>query len=832
MTRGNLEGFKATDPVDFGVFLDTQVYPALFDRLDHAFPEFGWTRRGSRWEATSWPAGFPVAAEHETPGRLTVYPDRKHWVKVHGHAGLRWLDYVNHGTKPTGADFVEAVRTLANLAGVPMPEREETDEQRRQREQREARRTVLEAVVAYCHEVLLSARGEQARAYLHEARGYTDEDLVALELGLYLDAAEVRRHLQAAGHDTEADEVAPLLWTKWEGYITYPWADETGNPLTIYGRWHTKTAPAGKPKTYALAGEGTKRSPLYFDRARAAGCKDLVLVEGVNDAALLQVRGDARVIASVAAQLSGLQVETLKRYRVHAVFVCGDPDGGGDRGTLANIKALEAAGITSYVVPRLPDEMDPDEFVIRHGIDAWKAWVDRATRGTVFRGLSFLEGITPTSPDHDKRKAVDAVGTYVETELRGAWSKVDAEEIVTATAERTGWTPEALEEVFHAAEERGRHEAVEKDLAALLREAEAKRKEGMDALDVAGDLALGLTHLRGRSVVAVPSFSVDRLLQETKKTPVGRKSGWAAVDEMDVTFNAGELAILGARTGHGKTTVLVGLLLNWLEENLDELLVFYSAEEPEVRIFHRLVAALSAKAASNGWSAAEVRDYLRDPGSRGPEYPWPSADEDLRAVVNMIRSVEDRLLVVHKPAWNVAELAAHAAGLAHERKVGGIVVDYLQRIPAPPGRYDRRDVEVSAIGRGLKSLAEDVAAPVVAAAQINRDSVPSGYRDKLAKCKSYEEALDVIKAARPDLNHLREGGSEQEADLVLGLLNYAADYRTEAENARSIPDATKYEVGTLKNRYGAVGRWAELAFEGRSGLLTSVDLSAMTGRPF
>jgi len=832
MTKGNLEGFKASDPVDFGVFLETQVYPALFDRLDSAFPEFGWTRRGSHWEATTWPAGFPVAAEHKTPSRLVVYPDRMHWVKVHGHAGLRWLDYVNHGTKPTGPDFVEAVRNLAGLAGVPMPEREETDEQRRRREQREARRTVMEAVTAYCHEVLLSARGEEARTYLHDARGYTDEDLVALELGLYPDAAEVRRHLQAAGYDTTAAKDAALIWTKLEGYITYPWADETGNPLTIYGRWHTKTPPDGRPKTIALPGEGTKRSPLYFDRARAAGCKDLVLVEGVNDAALLQVRGDARVIASVAAQLNREQVETLQRYRVHAVFVCGDPDGGGDRGTQANIKALEAAGITSYVVPRLPDELDPDEFVLWHGIDAWKAWVERASRGTVFRGLSFLEGITPTSPDHAKRKAVDAVGTYVERELRGEWSKVDAEEIGAATAERTGWTPEALEEVFHAAEERGRHEAVEKDLAALLREAEEKRKQGLDALDVAGDLAAGLTHLRGRSVVAVPSFSVDRLLEETKKTPVGRKSGWPAVDEMDVNFNSGELAILGARTGHGKTTILVGLLSNWLEEDRDELLVFYSAEEPEVRIFHRLVAVLSAKAASNGWSAAEVRDYLRDTGSRGPDYRWPGADEDLHRVVDVIRCFEDRLLVVHKPAWNVAELAAHATGLAHERKVGGIVVDYLQRIPAPPGRYDRRDVEVSAIGRRLKSLAEAVAAPVVVAAQINRDSVPSGYRDKLGKCKSYEEAVEVIKTARPDLNHLREGGSEQEADLVLGLLNYAADYRTEAENSGRIPDATKYEVGTLKNRYGAVGRWAELGFEGRSGLLTSVDLSAVNGRPW
>lgn len=808
-----------TNTTDLSTFLDTEVYPALFDRLDSAFPEFGWTRRGGRWEATTWPAGFPVPVEHKNPGRLVVYPDRKHWVKVHGHSGLRWLDYVNHGTKPTGPDFVEAVRNLANLAMVAFPEREETEEERQRREQQEARRTALEAVTAFCQQILWSQRGEQARAYLRQARGYTDEEIRELELGLYLDAGQVRRHLEDAGHDLKAAQDAALIWPKLEGYITYPWADEMGHPLTIYGRWHEKTPPEGRPKTIALPGEGTKRSPLYFDRARAAGHKDLVLVEGVNDAALLQVRGDTRVVAAVAAQLSGLQLETLKRYRVHSVFVCGDPDGGGDQGTLANIKALESAGITSYVVPRLPDGLDPDEFVIRDGIDTWKAWVDRADRGTVFRGLSFLEGITPTSPDHAKRQAVANVANYLERDLRGEWSKVDADEIITATAERTGWTPEALEEVFHAAEERGRHEAVERDLAALLLEAEAKRKQGTDALKVAGDLAEGLNRLRVRTVDAPPTFSVDRLLEETWKTPVGRKAGWPAVDDMDVSFNGGELAILGARTGHCKTTVIVGLLLHWLDEGRHELLVFYSAEEPEVRIFHRLVAALSAKQQDIGWSATEVRDYLRDPLSRGREYGWPGTDEDVHAVVDLVRRYEDRLLVVHRPAWNVDELAAHAMDLAQRRKLGAVVVDYLQRIPPPPGRYDRRDLEVSTIGRRLKALAEVVAAPVVAAAQINRESVPNGYRDKLAKCKSYQDAIDVIKSARPDLNHLREGGSEQEADLVLGLLNYAADYKTEVENASTLPDITKFEVGTLKNRYGAVGRWADLGLVARSGLL-------------
>jgi hypothetical protein len=152
------------------------------------------------------------------------------------------------------------------------------------------------------------------------------------------------------------------------------------------------------------------------------------------------------------------------------------------------------------------------------------------------------------------------VANYLEQDLRGEWSKVDAEAIIQATAERTGYTDEALEEVFHAAEERGRHEAVEKELDGLLRDAAGGRQANRPALDVAQDLVAGLARLRGRTLKAPPVFSGDRLLEETRKTPPGRTSGWPSVDAMDVSFNAGELAILGARTGHGKTTVLV---LDW-----------------------------------------------------------------------------------------------------------------------------------------------------------------------------------------------------------------------------------------------------------------------------
>jgi DNA primase len=470
---------------DLGSFLDEEVYPALFERLDAAFPEFHWVQKGGHWVATSWPPDFPYPVGDRHPDRLMVYPDRPWWIKVHGHSGVRFLDYVNGGRKPEGPEFIEAVRTLATLAGVALPEREVSEEEREQARKREVRRSLLEAASAYGQEVLWSPRGKEAWRYLQEERGFTEAEVGELGFGFYDSTTAMAAYLHRRGHDLEAARNAGLLWQALEGYVLIPWADATGHPLTLYTRWPAKLAPAGKSKTLALPGEGTKASPLYFDRARGAGHKEVVLVEGVFDAALLQVRGDTRVVAAVAAQLSGYQVETLVRYRTRTVFICGDPDGGGDRGTVANIDALNRVGIATYAVSRLPAGLDPDEFVLRYGIERWQQHVAQAVPGTVFRGLQLLGDVSPASPPHERREAVVRCVEY-EATLRGDQVALDREDLFRLTVERTGYSYEALTELAQGQAARRRWEETENLLDQLLQHL---REGGSEQV---ADLALAL----------------------------------------------------------------------------------------------------------------------------------------------------------------------------------------------------------------------------------------------------------------------------------------------------------------------------------------------------
>lgn len=317
-----------------------------------------------------------------------------------------------------------------------------------------------------------------------------------------------------------------------------------------------------------------------------------------------------------------------------------------------------------------------------------------------------------------------------------------------------------------------------------------------------------------------PVFSVDALLGELRRTSTGIPTGWNAVDTLGVRFRPKELALLAARTGHGKTSALVNIAMRMLERlnaaGRGEPLLYYSHEEPPEHILCRLIALLAIRPIEP-WTVTEIREHFSGAASANPNRNAGDYAQ-LDAALDRLRTLESGILVVHKPAWTAAQIGNHARSIGAARGVGAVFIDYLQRIPAPV--LHARDQEIALTGRMLKSLAIDIAAPVIAGAQVDRGVIPDGYQDRVRKAASgsINDALEVMKAARPDLNYLREGGSEQEADLILGLMNYAADLRVEANTVQATTD--HYEVGVLKNRYGPTGKWAPLSYSGSSGLMT------------
>ena len=807
-------------------FLDQEVIPRLTP--DDVYTGVQWTNTRGRY----WRGPCPMHGGQDS--NFSVDTATLRWT-CFSHCGSgSVVAYVNGGETPYGQAFVEAAKKLAALAGVTFPAMERTEDELREDGEENQKAELLEKFLDLANATLTADGGAEARRYL-EGRGLLADP--GRGIGLYPTRAEVRDFLAAKEFSAEEiDASGVILDGRWEGRLIIPWRDRWGH----LGTFAARDLSGGSEAKYIYLKGTSKASLVAFGldvALRGKQSDPLVLVEGLLDVINLQDRGFTNVaaIGGPGGEFAPDRWERLAAFGVSRVVLALDNDLRADgtwpglEGTYRALKNVSEAirkGGNVLAVDVLPPSClgqykDPDALVAKEGVDAFRALMEKRVPAALFEARHILGNVTPESPAHERQDKAAELAAFAGS-LRGSRSSLYVEDLLRLASERTGYTPAAIEDVAQRHEERRLQENRERLLGESLRQAVADMSNGKDLRDVARNLKTTLSAVEAKVHDTPLPFTVDRLEVESKETPSGKSSGWKALDVQEIFFNPGELAIVGARTGHGKTSALVGLLMNWLQATRgEELIVLYSAEEPEVRIYHRLLALLTG-CNNDGWTVSEVRDYLRGGfSSRGDGYQWrePARLDEAR---DILRGLEAGLLIVHRPAWTVEEIDAHARRLANGRKVGAVLVDYLQRIPAPAGgRYDRRDIEVSTVARYLKALAVDLSIPVVAGCQINRESVPLGYREKLSKAESYEAARETIKGARPLLSHLREGGAEQEADLVLGLLNYAADFQSDAEEetTRAVPEVTRLEVGSLKHRGGVPGRWTSLAYYGRSNYI-------------
>ena len=291
--------------------------------------------------------------------------------------------------------FPEALRTLAQRAGVEIDERTKHEDAHRAR-----LRGVLDSAIAFYHAVLVSSNaGKPALDYLH-ARGFTDATIEAYQLGWAPSGWDQLTRTLAAKRDVRPDELVEVglasprqggrggVYDKFRARVLFPIRDQNGHAVGLGGR--------------LLEGEGPKylNSPAtpLFDKSRTLYLIDkakgpirksgqAVIVEGYTDALMAHQAGFDNVVASLGTALTPGQVALLTRYASRIVLAY-DVDAAGEKAGGAGMAALvgligELQRDTSGVkledvrVARLPDGKDPDE-VVREAPAAWEAAIAKA----------------------------------------------------------------------------------------------------------------------------------------------------------------------------------------------------------------------------------------------------------------------------------------------------------------------------------------------------------------------------------------------------------------------------------------------------------------------
>ena len=242
----------------------------------------------------------------------------------------------------------------------------------------------------------------------------------------------------------------------------------------------------------------------------------------------------------------------------------------------------------------------------------------------------------------------------------------------------------------------------------------------------------------------------------------GVPSGFKDVDDLFHGFRGGDLVILAARPGVGKTSFALNLAVNSAKEGTT--VAFLSLEMSASQLVQRILCSEARV------SLSRVRS------GQLQESDWAAIADACGTLANLDLYIDDT------PALSILELRAKARRELRDKKQGMIVVDYLQLMQPPQTRRDgNRAVEVGEISRGLKVLATEMDMPVVALSQLSR-------------------AVEMRGKKRPMLSDLRESGSiEQDADIVAFIDRSMDEIEAESDDR---PDLGTAELIVAKHRNG------------------------------
>ena len=288
-----------------------------------------------------------------------------------------------------------------------------------------------------------------------------------------------------------------------------------------------------------------------------------------------------------------------------------------------------------------------------------------------------------------------------------------------------------------------------------------------------------LNVVRNRSVGDfLPISEVLRCAQEkleelakTKKSITGLETGFYDFDKITTGFQAGEMIILAARPGMGKTALALNMA-TYAASTTKKAVAIFNLEMPAEMLVNRMISAVGG-----------IDAYKLQTGQM-QDNDWKKYNEALSELSDTNIYIEDNSGIT------VSEIRAKCRRLASsDEGLGLVVIDYLQLISTGSRRVESRQVEVSEISRSLKTMALELGVPVIALSQLSRSA-------------------EKRENNQPMLADLRESGSlEQDADIVL-FINRKDYYEKKDVNQKIVPA----ELIIAKHRKGGLGT-VDLLFE-------------------
>ncbi|MCC6093705.1 MAG: DNA primase [Eubacterium sp.] len=285
--------------------------------------------------------------------------------------------------------FQEAIKVLADRAGVKLPEAEYSREDREAQDKRSRLLEINKQAALYYYSRLHAPEGEAGRKYFKE-RELSDETLRNFGLGFAGKSSNnLYRFLREKGYqDGILKESGLFLVDEKRGFsdkfwnrVMFPIMDANSRVIGFGGR----VMGDGKPK-YLNSPETLifdKSRNLYgLNFARRTRRKNFIICEGYMDVISMHQAGYTNAVASLGTALTTQQCQLMSRF-TKQVLVIYDMDGAGVKAALRAIPMLRQAGLSTRVVNLRPHK-DPDEFIKAEGAEAFEQRLEQAENGFMF----------------------------------------------------------------------------------------------------------------------------------------------------------------------------------------------------------------------------------------------------------------------------------------------------------------------------------------------------------------------------------------------------------------------------------------------------------------
>lgn len=300
--------------------------------------------------------------------------------------------------------FGEAVKILADRAGISLPEVELTQEQKWKNSLKEKILEVNKEAAKYYFVMLRDEQGAHAYKYLTD-RGLSEDTIRNFGLGYagkYSDG--LYKYLKSKGYTDDILTETGLFSFNMNGgndkfwnRVMFPIMDRQGKVIAFGGRIMGQAENAPKylnsPETKAFI-KGDNIYGLHI--ARRTKKDYFLLCEGYMDVITLHQAGFDNAVASLGTALTPKQAKLIGRY-VERVVITYDSDEAGQKASLRAIPILRAAGIDVKVIDLRPQK-DPDEFIKAYGSEAYAERVEKARESFFYETETMKDKIDEENP--------------------------------------------------------------------------------------------------------------------------------------------------------------------------------------------------------------------------------------------------------------------------------------------------------------------------------------------------------------------------------------------------------------------------------------------------